>query len=271
MMGHAIAITVILFILLAAVGLAIVGGLYVMSDGEGAVPEATSSSTLSSTVTTSTVPTTTTTTSTVFTPTTTTTSTTLLLGRIKMTIAPEMPYRLDDVIVTVSYDGEGSDKAALYLNGKLKDTLIDGTYRLISLESGHYEVVIERKGFWNASTSFDVDDDTYATSREVRQKLSRGQELVAMREGKAVIRFYDTSSCSVCKVVVSKLNKLVDDNRECIAYEKLSYYKYANKLGAGALPFIEVEGSGGQMNANGLVKMSKVRSMVERVSGCDMQ
>ncbi len=272
-------VVVLVTILFALIIMAIIG-LYMISDDIVGVPE-TSSTLPPQTTVTSTISTTTSSVPTTSMPgepdkTTTvpqiaTTTTTIPLGVIHISIDPKNPYRKDDVYVTVDPDPHSEKKGLIKVNEKIIDTIGDDPFKLISLESGDYEVIVTMEGYEDSSYHFEVAQETYATSRDVRQKLSRGEELIAINEGKAVIRFYDTASCSICKAVVAQLNKVVDDNRECIVYEKLSYYKYSSRFGTGYLPFIEIEGKNGQMNANGQVKMSSIKNMVERVAGCDIQ
>ena len=198
-----------------------------------------------------------------------TTTSTIPLKIMEILYSPDKIYRGDDAIISVSM-GDDAKGSKLHINGDYKGVIGDSVFNLLSLEGGQHNIVLEKDGYVNGTLMLQVDIDSYATSRDVRQKMSRGEEIQHIAKGKSVIRFYDTASCSICKAVVSQLNKLVDDNRDCVVYEKLSYYKYSAKLGPGLLPFIEVEGSMGERTANGPVKMSTVKNMVESTSGCDM-
>jgi hypothetical protein len=132
-------------------------------------------------------------------------------------------------------------------------------------------VAAGKGGYANATAAITVDMDTYAASKDVREELTPELRRKAFDEGKADVRFYETSFCSNCDYVRKQLAKVVDKNRRCIVYERLSYYSHANELGNGELPFIEVEGARGTYRTNGVIPMSKVKEMVFAASGCDIE
>ncbi len=268
--GLLLTLAFIAFMVVAAGALVV--GLVVFS-GEDALklPETPSTTTSSSTMPS-------TTTSTIIHPSTTTstsTSTTISNPPLSVSHEPDVIYSGDDVRLNVGSSGEPVTGASVYFDGRYEGPTEDGGYLVLSVPGGVHEVTVSLEGHGNASVTLDVDTDTYATSRDVIRELTPSERQQAFAEGKADIRFYESTACPVCRVVGARLNKLVDDNRDCIVYEKLSYYQHVNELtplfGARvSLPLIIVEGSNGVFKANGEVSMTSVKGMVERASGCDV-
>ncbi|MBU0762508.1 MAG: hypothetical protein KKD39_05730 [Candidatus Altiarchaeota archaeon] len=227
-------------------------------------PQTTTSSTLVSTTSS-----TSSTTSSIFASTTqiqTTTST--LPGVISVTYSPKNIYHLDDVYINMSSSRSSDQPYVIYLNGLLRDQTHSDTYSILSVSGGEYEVIVSRHGFKNVSVKFDVDKTTYGNSKETSIKLSPGERQKAIGSGKASVRFYGSSSCSICASVRPRLNKLVDDNRECVVYEKLSAVIHPEEVLPGLLPTIVVEGRYGLFKISGMVSMDKVKDMIKRASGC---
>ena len=189
---------------------------------------------------------------------------------LTLSYSPERLYRFDDVQLTVDSGGDPVSGASVYVNGEYWGVTNDGNHTLLSLEGGTYEVSVSRDGFTEASVTVVVNAATYATSQDVRMEMSPAERQRAFDEGRADVRFYETPFCTNCALVRGKLNKLVDSNRGCVVYEKLSYYKFRNELGTGERPFIVVEGSYGKYTVNGRVSMTKVKDLIERASGCDV-
>jgi hypothetical protein len=197
-----------------------------------------------------------------------TTSTTTLAGYVVASYVPDTFYLLDNVLLNYSSTAHSTETYAIYVNGILRDSTTSESYALAGLPAGEYDVVIARKDFRNATLSFEVLKDTYSTARERTFKLSHGERLSAINAGKASIRFYDSAFCSICAAIRPRLNKLVDDNRECVIYEKLSAFQHPEEVIAGTLPTIVVQGKHGTFKANGQVSMQKISDMIERASGC---
>jgi hypothetical protein len=260
----------ILFMVVVLAGL--IGGIiYLTADGGNKPPEKPATTTYTTSTSTTTTESPITPTSSSSTLTTTSTTTTLGFRVLTVTYSPEKLYRLDDAVLTVESGGSPITGALVYVDGEYSGSTADGSYDILSLTGGMHEVVVVKQGYMNVSVTVTVSEDTYATSKDVHRELSLIERNQAFLEGKADVRFYTTPFCVNCAQVRRKLDKLVDDNRECIVYEKLSYYKYRNELGGGDLPFIIVQGDNGEFTVNGLVSMSRVEDMIERASGCDMR
>lgn len=266
-LGLTVTLAFMLFLFAAAVAL-VAGIIYLdaRDSGPDPAPPTPSSTTTSTSVTSS---------STIPTPTTVTTSTTstTLPGILSIEYFPEVIYRLDDVVLSVEADGEPVTGAEVYVNSELSGGTRNGAYTMVSLSGGYYQVFVAHPGYENASISFTVDERTYATSKDVRERMTQSERAQAIADGKASVRFFDSPGCSICAAVRPKLDKLVDDNRQCIAYEKLSFLRYRTEegLGSGSLPFIVVEGSRGRFIVNGLVSMSRISDLIERSSGCILE
>jgi hypothetical protein len=189
-----------------------------------------------------------------------------------MTLAysPARLYKGDDASLDIRSGGERIMGAAVYLDGALAYQGGEN-YPLFRLDGGTHRVAAVKGGYTNGTIVITVDADTYATSKDVREELKPEERRKAFEDGKADVRFYETSFCSNCDYVRKQLSKVVDKNRRCIVYERLSYYSHANELGNGELPFIEVEGAKGTHRTNGVIPMSKVKEMVFAASGCDIE
>ncbi|MBD3387973.1 MAG: PEGA domain-containing protein [Candidatus Altiarchaeales archaeon] len=262
-MDSDVKLTIVFLLLMVLVLAGLIAGLAYLTYSAPESPPLTT--TTSSSTTTSTASSTSSTTVTIVSTTTTTT-----LRPLHISSSPDMLYRFDDAILNVTSDGDGLSGAVVYVNGEFDGTTVDGFYRLLSLEGGEYDVVVSKDGHYNASTRVVVSPDTYATSKAVHEELSLLERQMAFADGKASVRMYETSFCSNCRQVRPKLDAVVDSNRDCIVYEKLSWYSHQREAGGGTLPIIVIEGSRGEFRVTGIVPMSTVKSMVERASGCDV-
>ena len=175
---------------------------------------------------------------------------------------------MDDAVLSVEVEGVKVTGASVYVDGVYSGPTDAGEYVILSLDGGTHEVVVEWGGHRNSTVFIVVDDRTYATSSDVHRGLSLAERQKAFAEGKVSVRLYEMSFCSLCAAVRRKVDPLVDRNRHCIVYEKLSYYKHSAELGGGSLPFLIVEGPRGTYRDNGLVKISTVKRMIESASGC---
>jgi hypothetical protein len=149
-------------------------------------------------------------------------------------------------------------------------------YEIQRLDAGNHEVIVAKAGYANGSISIIVDSNTYSTSKDVKVRLTREERRMAISQGKANVRFYETAGCANCRYVLNYLNKIMDKNRDCVAYERLNLYAQDNANDVRdvfgdkslALPFIIVDGSRGRQSGNGLVPASRIRDMIGQASGC---
>jgi hypothetical protein len=187
-------------------------------------------------------------------------------------VIPDKKFFLnDEVSVYVSSNGQPMDGVEIYLNHILHGETDEGYYAIENLPGGDHMISVKFDGYYEVSAPISVSDDSYATSRDVRSPISETEKQKANSDGKAIVSFYETSFCTNCDVVRRKLNIVVDKNRDCLVYEKLSYWKYRDRLWSGSLPFITIDGRLGTYKANGLVKMESLKGMMERASGCEIQ
>ncbi|MFH0861987.1 MAG: PEGA domain-containing protein [Candidatus Altiarchaeota archaeon] len=264
------------FILFMFVAIAVlVGGIiYLDSSNPGvsvSMPQTQTSTTSSSTTSTST---TSSTQAPPEEPTTTTasTTTTLQLKPLLASFSPKDPYKGDDVIVNASSYGTRLEGLSVYLDGRLYGGC-DIQCELLSMGGGSHTVVLAKMGYENATLTVELAPTTYANSPAVRTKLTPAQRQAAMNAGKASLRVYDSPGCTICAQVMPMINKFVDNNRECVAYEKLHAYDHVSdpdvkSFGVTTFPLIVVEGSRGKFKANGYVTAAMINNLVVQASGC---
>jgi hypothetical protein len=249
----------------------LLAGIYLADD---AIPHYTPQQATSTTSTT-TLKSTTTTSSTA-TSTTFLAATTTSLKDLEVSLSKGPFYRGDDLTINVSSDGIPVTQASAYLGGRMLTVSQGGLIRFRLSDGGDYNLTVSKEGYWNHTLEFTADKNTYATSADRRRMLSAFERTDIIREGKAIVSLYETTACPNCRAVASRLDKLVDVNRDCIAYEKLYYYRHTEKLSrefgvqARELPYIIIEGPLGVRKANGLVPSTALASSIRSVTGCDI-
>jgi hypothetical protein len=205
--------------------------------------------------------------------TTTTTSTTEAPYRAPMTLSysPAKLYKGDNAMITLKSGSTMVSDASIYVDGAFKGGTYGGVYNLERLEGGTHVVTAAKEGYMNATANVTVDENTYAKSKEVKEGLTAAERKAVISQGKANLRFYETSFCSNCAAMRPRIEEFVNENRDCIAYERLNAYKYASEVEpAIVLPYIVVEGPLGKRKTNGVVSMTVIEDMVAGVSRCDL-
>jgi hypothetical protein len=279
-MNMAFAMTLVFIVFMVAALAGLIGGIIYLNSEEGAAskqpPQASpSTSTLPPTTTTGApaqepheAPSTTSTTA----PQPTTT-TTLPPKTMTVSYAPREPYKGDDI--TLEIGGLEGAKASVYLDGAAYTTC-GRACELLTVQGGVRKVIVSAEGFANASLEIQVTTSSYANSREVTRRLTPDERAKVVASGKADLRVYDNPGCSICRQVIPVINKIVDNNRECVAYEKLHAYDNPDDVREfngkfDYFPYIIVEGPGGRFRRNGFVTSTEIKDMIADAAGCQVK
>jgi len=190
--------------------------------------------------------------------------------------SPSKVYLGDDVMLYVQSGGLPLKGASVYLDGVFLYQTHTDYYPLLALDSGTHYVVVSLEGYGNATLELPVDRHPYIYSKDVKVELSEAQRQEIKSEGKVDVRFYETSSCINCKVVLSRLADLVGRNRDCVVFERLGYWEHSPQLlsmfsPTDELPYIVVEGRKGVYKIHGSVTADDVREMIRQASSCSLK
>jgi hypothetical protein len=188
--------------------------------------------------------------------------------------SPESPYKGDDLGLEVTSYGTAIGGYSVYLDGYLYGGC-DVDCHILTMTSGRHTIVVAKDNYQNLTFSVEVKPTTYANSPDVRTELTNGQRASVINSGKADLRVYDSPGCSICAQVIPVINKIVDNNRQCIAYEHLHAYDHMSEpdvksFGVTTFPFIVVEGSRGKFKANGFVTSTLIKNLITEASGCGL-
>jgi len=279
-MNLSVTLTIMLVLMMAVMVAALVGGIIYLDSNPTQNPPASTTlpTTTTSTSTTTTESTSTTIPATVASIEASSTTSTIALRPLSVTVPAAKLYKFDDANLTVASDGTPVRDGFVYLDGNLLYQASGYSYPLLSLDGGDHKVTVSAEGYENATVAMIVAQTTYANSPERRKNISQDQKDEAFAEGKALISIYDNPGCPNCVLVINAVSKLVDNNRDCIIYQKLYYTEYSNsnslkdyKGVVFPFPLVIVEGSRGRYTSTGLVSASVIRDYAISASGCRIE
>ncbi|MFH1788805.1 MAG: hypothetical protein ABH834_05455 [Candidatus Altiarchaeota archaeon] len=131
-------------------------------------------------------------------------------------------YKNDDLTITVASQGSPVAGVLLTVNGSgeyLTDS--DGVAFIQYLDGGEYDVVARKEGFVEDAASFTVGSLRYGLSPAVKEQRTPDERRALIWDGKVVFIFYDRPNCPNCLRMKPWASDIVEQNRDCVAYELL--------------------------------------------------
>lgn len=188
-------------------------------------------------------------------------------------------YTGDDLQVYVNSTGGLNDVKIFIDDEPAGDSIGEGLFILTDLDERDHKITVDGGG-----NSVEIDlavwRTRYGLSLDVRNLLSEEERREVINDGKANLRFYDIPNCPNCIVMRPKVASIVEEYRECVAYELISLWKpggredlkkYFPDQVKMVTPIIMVDGVNGRFSYMGIVPPETlIRNILKVAPACSI-